>query len=271
VSQANAIPQATLTPAVTPGLAQVERFVFSLPGSSTSAADVLQLWQPGGPVSWQTENIGTFWRAELPGDANQAFLLLDQRDQDLRLCQQALPAADAQLTSDLRALQPGPGGVFFSLAQEEPGSPRSFLAAGLQHQGAGVSFGLFDNIKIDPLQLNAVAKTASGFAEQVSRAVDQLALVETTSDGHRLGLTRAAWGGDVETWWASGATYDQCLQHQQVLAQALATRQAWLRFLLSAAAGITRVAAAIAAGPFSPIAIWTTWNYLQATIKNFNK
>jgi hypothetical protein len=253
------------------------RFLFSLPGASSPAVDVFNLWQPAAPPAGQDAQIGSIWRADLPPDAGDAFDLLTERDGALRLSQRALPAAEAQLAADLRQLTAQPagdaasGGHSFSLSDQDPASPRGILAAGLQHQELGVSFGLLDGVKIAPFQLDQAARMASSFAEQVHRTVDQLALVETTCAGQRLGRTRAAWSGDVETWWSSAASRDQRLQHEQVLAQALATRQGWLRFLLTTAAGITRLAAALAAGPFSPVAIWTTWNYIQAVVKEYQK
>ncbi|MBE0695893.1 MAG: hypothetical protein IH586_03130 [Anaerolineaceae bacterium] len=255
-----------------PGDRFLNSFTVSLPGTLSPAVDVFDLWQAGGSTAVQDAEIGSVWRADLPLDPRDAFTLLEEREEELRLSQRALPAAGEQLAADLRLVSaPNTGGHSFALSGDDPTSPHGILAMGLQHQDLGVSFGLFDGFKIDPLQLNSAARMTSSFAEQVRRTVDQLALVETTSAGHRLGITRAAWSGDVETWWESGASRDQRLQHEQVLAQALATRQGWLRFLLTAAAGITSVAVALASGPFSPVAIWTTWNYLQAVVKEYKK
>lgn len=248
-------------------------FSFSLPGSADPPNDVFGLWAPAAGLSPPPGGeIGAVWRADLPDDLDSAYALLDQRERQLGLIQRALPAADRRLSSDLRAIdQAGAGGASFSLGGETLASPRGVLAAALSHQELGVSYGLFDQGKIAPFQLEETTRAVSRFGEQVRRAVDQLALVETSSAGRKVGITRAAWSGDVETWWAAGAGSDRRRQHEQVLAQALATRQGWLRLLLVAASGITRVAAALATGPFSLISVWTAWNYVQEAVKEYQK
>lgn len=249
-------------------------FQFSLPGSDTPALDVFGLWDSSSPPSRPGKGdggVGLLFHADLPADPARAFDLLDTRQMALNLSRQALPSAEQSLSADLRELAlVNAGGTSFAIGGGENAGARAILAAAIQHQGLGVSYGLFDNLKIDPFQLDQAANAVSSFAGQVQRVVAQLALVETSSGGRRLGITRAAWTGDVETWWSAAASRDQRLQHEQVLAQALATRQGWLRFLLMVTGGITRVAATLAAGPFSPVAIWATWNYLREVVKEFH-
>lgn len=248
-------------------------FQVSLPGSASPALDVFGLWDSSSPPSRPGKGdggLGLLFTADLPADPTLALDLLDARETALRLSRQALPGAEQRLSADLREMAlVNAGGASFAVGGGENAGARAFLAAAIQHQGLGVSFGLLDNLKIDPFQLDEAANAVSSFAAQVHRVVDQLALVETVSGGQRLGITRAAWSGDVETWWSAAASRDQRLQHEQVLAQALATRQGWLRFLLMVTGGITRVAAALAAGPFSPVAIWATWNYLREVVNEF--
>jgi hypothetical protein len=105
----------------------------------------------------------------------------------------------------------------------------------------------------------------------VRRTVEQLALVETAMGGNTIGVTRVSWSGDTETWWVAGTGPEKFGPHTQVLSQALATRQEWLHFLLIVTSGAVRVGAALATGPFSPIAIWTTWNYALQVVAEFRK
>ncbi len=255
------------------GLGPMPTFQISLPGSDSSTFDVFGLWDSSSPPSRLGKGdgeSGLVFHADLPADPTLAFGLLDARQTALKLSRQALPSAEQSLMADLRELSlVHAGGTSFAIGEGENAGARAILAAAIQHQGVGVSYGLFDNLKIDPFQLDEAANAVSSFAGQVQRVVAQLALVETSSGGQRLGITRTAWTGDVETWWSAAASRDQRLQHEQVLAQALATRQGWLRFLLMVTGGITRVAATLASGPFSPVAIWATWNYLGEVVKEF--
>jgi hypothetical protein len=124
---------------------------------------------------------------------------------------------------------------------------------------------------LDTQVLERTSQEVSQFAALVRRTVEQFALIETASGGRSVAKTRVAWSGDVETWWKSGADQGQFPQHNQVLAQALAARQHWLHFLLLLTSGIVRTAAALATGPFSLIAIWATWNYLQQVMAAYRK
>jgi hypothetical protein len=101
--------------------------------------------------------------------------------------------------------------------------------------------------------------------------VEQFALVETVRGGRAIGITRVAWLGDAETWWAAGASAEHFSQHAQALAQALATRQEWLNFLLLVSSGMLKVAVALATTPFSPLTIWTTWNYLRQVVQEYQQ
>jgi hypothetical protein len=264
-----------IIPTLQPGKEENNPFTIELPNAA-GIQDVFGLWIPRQTQTnsrnvYFQGNIGAVWRANLPEDPQVAGDLLEVHDFQLRLVQNALPGFEQRLKHDLLGLtrQNTTGETSFSAGSEENHHLRSILAAGLQYQGTGVSFSLLDGIKIDPLQLDKVAQMVASFSEQVQRNVDQLTLVETVRDGRRLAITRTAWSGDIETWWAAGTGPGQRILHEQVLAQALATRQGWLRFLLVLAGGITRVAASIAAGPFSLVSIWTTWNYLQEVIKEF--
>lgn len=249
-------------------------FDVSFPGAEIPVIDILGTWEPAPSSRYLIGDGGIgaslLFHAELPTDPALTFNLLDARERKLTLGQQALPVAEKNLSADLNQIMlVGDGGAAYSLGVGNFASARSILAAGLQHQGLGISFRLLDMAKIDPLQLDQAAVKVGYFAKQVQSTIDQLAHVQTTCAGMHIGFTRAAWSGDIETWWSAAATHDQRLQHEHVLAQALTTRQAWVRFLLLVAGGIARVSASLATGPFSPVTIWTTWNYLLEVIKEY--
>jgi hypothetical protein len=133
----------------------------------------------------------------------------------------------------------------------------------------------------------------------------QYALVESGSGGILTARTRLDWQGDLHTWWAprglalftpapareaprslSLAQMDRASEtlgferadrlpmvenHRRLLAQALATRQEWLRFLLVLTSGATKIGLLAASGPFAPAALWAAWNYAQDVIRQFRR
>jgi hypothetical protein len=125
-----------------------------------------------------------------------------------------------------------------------------------------VAFGLGDEI-------NEAIQTVSGFADSVHRLVDQFALVESSRGGLSNARTRVEWLGDVHTWWAGGSPEHAISDHRRVLAQAIATRQAWLRLATILTAGAAKIGLSMAAGPFNPVAIMTAWKYIQKVIEQY--
>lgn len=240
-----------------------------------ASPDILGLWQvqalDRSPVQLAPEGaeIGSIWWVKLPDDPGEAGRALQSQELRIRGIRATLPAVVRQLEADLRSLpEPGAGATFStttSWPSYAPGTPRSVLQQAAQNQWPEASYGLLDRFKLEIPQLEEAARMVSAFTEQVRRTVEQFALVETSSGDRRLGSTRIAWSGDVETWWASGLGPEHYPQHTRVLAQVLATRQEWLRALLVISTGAVKVAAALATGPFSPLTIWTIWNYLKST------
>ena len=256
-------------------------FQVSFPGAADQEVptDLAQLgfWQTvpasrsfaaGGPQP------GMVWKAELPGDAEAARLVLTGHAQALRQTERALAAAGPLLERDLRqgSLSPGWADQPFTL---EPGADpaaqlppeglrarQNILARALDPLPDSLSFNLGDD-------LAAAGEVASRFAGQVSRLVNQFALVESSRGGQATAWTRVEWLGDVQTWWAPGRPQEDIAAHQRVLAQALATRQAWLRLVLVFAAGAAKIGMEMAAAPFNPIAVWTAWNYIQKVIEQY--
>lgn len=240
----------------------------------TNAQDVFGWWQitAAGPASGlaTSPEIGSVWRVELPDDPQAAEDLL--KYQAYRQAQAAwyLPAARRSLEHDLDSLDRLEAGLEFS-AQTGINTPRGVLAVAYQYSHEQASYGLLDSLSLDPQVLDRTSQEVGQFAALVRRTVSQFALVETASAGKNIAKTRIAWSGDAETWWESGSDQGQFPRHNQVLAQALVTRQHWLRFLLLLTSGIVRTAAVLATGPFSLVAIWATWKYLQQVIAAFQK
>jgi hypothetical protein len=252
-------------------------FQVWLPGEA--AEDVFGLWQVQTGVDLGTglgDEIGSVWRAALPEDLQEGGVWLDEHASRLAASRRALPAAAARLEADLASL-PGPRAAAFSTdaswSAAGPDSPRGVLIACAQYRWAAgeASFGFLDTFKLELPQVEAIGELVRRFAGQVRSSVEQSALVQTEIGGRPEATTRVAWSGDVETWWAAGRARDSTTQHLRVLTGALALRQEWLRFLLQVTSGAARTAAALATGPFSLLALWTTWNYIKAVVNEYQE
>lgn len=256
-------------------------FQVAFPGMDTTE-DVLDLWSAapeGGAFSAAAlpgglEQAGAYWLAELPDDPLEAQRLLSTRAAHLRLSQGALAQAGGLLRQDLQSIPPLQDGQAFSAPaywpQASRDTPRGLLELALsQRFPEQVAFDGQESERIEEGLLAQASQIASGFFAQVQRLAGQFALVESSLGGRRLGLTRVSWLGDAQTWWVAGAGPQDYPLHQQVLAQALYTRQAWLSFALLFSAGVVQVAATLASGPFSLLAIWTTWNYLKKVVQKY--
>lgn len=245
------------------------------------APDVFGLWQTvpeestDGSTLASKPDIGTLWRAELPDDPLETTNLLNNQAYMQRQMDWYFPAAKHSLMHDLSSLGGPDPEIDFTLHENGPqpgdGSLRGILEAAYLYHHDPVSFSIFDSFRLDEQLLEKTSREVSQFTALMRRTVEQFALVETASAGRSIASTRITWTGDSETWWRSSADKQLFLQHNQVLAQALATRQHWLHFLMLLTSGIVRTAATLATGPFSLIAIWATWNYLQQVIVAFRK
>jgi hypothetical protein len=74
----------------------------------------------------------------------------------------------------------------------------------------------------------------------------------------------------VHTWWVPGSPASSISDHGRVLAQALATRQEWLRLVFVLTAGAAKISVAMATNPFNPVAIWGAWTYIQKVIEQYH-
>jgi hypothetical protein len=101
--------------------------------------------------------------------------------------------------------------------------------------------------------------------------VGQFALVESAVNGRAAAVTRVAWSGGFSTWWGSHAGALEASQHNQFLVSALSARQDWVRFVTLLTSLVLRISLALAIEPFNPIAIWTTWKYVQVVLKEYRR
>jgi hypothetical protein len=249
--------------------AQAE-FQVLIPGLQT-APDALDLWQviPAEVSPAIQAKTGLVWRANLPGDLDGAANLVQLQDYQLQNTHLALPAAQKSLELELQHLpsQEAARQVSFDLQQGATSGTPAILRRALLYQVDAVDYASF----LDRSEIERVANEAIQFALQVQHVVAQFALVETSFGGIKAGVTRVAWGGDVDTWFTPDLSAEHISLHRKVLAQSLATRQGWMRFLVIFTSGALRVAASLAATPFSLLTIWTTWSYLQQVLKEFRQ
>ena len=249
-------------------------FQVTVPGQE-STVDALGLWQVATEKSSTGGEAGSLWRAELPAEPLEAGQALDLQAAHLRRVHLALEAVEGRLSADLKHLvRPGEGADYAlssSLVEAEPGSPSSVLALAAQTRWPETSYAFLDRFPLDTQRLEEAGQVVRRFTSQVEQTVGQFALVETVLEGRMVAVTRVAWTGKVETRWSARFGPDQYRQHTRVLAHALATRQDWLHFLLLVTGGAVRIGAALAAGPFSLLTLWTTWNYLKQVVAEYSQ
>lgn len=245
----------------------VASFQLLLPGDETPAPDPLGLWvaSPAAADAYAIggEQPGMVWRADLPPDPAEAARALGAHSLALRQAGRALQAASPLLDYDLRqAADRAAAGLSFEAPTTGEPPRQAVLAEAFSYNLEGVSFGLGD-------ELAAARQAIAGFSGRVRRLVDQFALVESSLGGRPGARTRITWLGDVHTWWTPASPAAAVANHNQLLAQAVATRQEWLRFLMFVTSGAVKVGLALGAGPFNPIAIWTVWNYVQKVLEQY--
>jgi len=235
-------------------------FQVIVPGNQ-AAADPLGLWQtiPAGTSFAASEPQGMVWRAELPADPMAATQALQAQAFYQRRLRQALVTAPQTLRENLNDLRAG--GPAFGTEMAGTGGPLGVLQLALQHAGDESA-----DAVLEELGARAAVEVFQQFIAQVERMVGQLALVESAAAGRRLGVTRVGWTGRVDTWWGAGTSAVDIAQHNQLLAAALASRQNWLHYFSVVTSAVLRISVVLGLGPFSPLAIWTAWSYLQEVL-----
>jgi hypothetical protein len=247
------------------------------------ATAVYQVFYPDAPPQpdllglWHAEMLegsfavggvmpGVVWRANLPQDPVESARLLNTQSLSLRQTALALESAGPLLSRDLQRAAGNSSAKdaeasAFDLTGMSSGR-YDLLAQALHSDPGSVSFDLRD-------ELSEAAQTVSGFAASVHRLIDQFALVESSLGGLPSARTRVDWLGDVHTWWLAGSPRPVITDHRRVLAQAIATRQAWLRLATLLTTGAAKIGLSMAAGPFNPLAIMTAWKYIQKVIEQY--
>jgi hypothetical protein len=235
-------------------------------------ADLLGLWQPAAlesSIQIAGEQPGVIWRADLPEDPAASARLLNMHALSLYRTDLALQATGPLLAQDLRRAAAGTTSAsadgesaHFALSSRAASGRFSLVLDALNADPQAVSFGLTDEVA-------EAAGVVARFAGSVHRLVDQFALVESLRGGMPSSRTRVSWLGDVHTWWLAGSPTAAIADHRRLLAQAIATRQAWLRLATTLTAGAAKVGMAMATGPFNPLAILTVWKYVQKVIEQY--
>ncbi len=258
-------------------------FQLLVPGQP-AWSDLLGLWQVNpAPASFSaapgSQLPGQVWQADLPRDPLDAARALNRQDAALREAGLALAAAGPYLEADLaltltsgqRSYAVAAGAMAPARQGEAPARQGVLERARLvtpRKEGVDPQSAAYGILDI-PQEIEDAAKAVADFSAHVQLLFNQPALVETRVAGRRIGLTRVGLTGDVQTWWAPAGDPVQIASHNQLVAQALATRRQWLSQLLLIVAGAVKIGAALAGGPFSLLAIGTIWNYLQEVVKQF--
>ncbi len=253
--------------------AAVFQVVYPGPDSAVPVEeDLLELWQPVASVEPSLtygQQPGLIWRANLPEDSYVSANLLSNHSLALRQIALALAATGPLLAQDLqfaardgRTGQTREGVNFDTRAPGMASGRYGLITQALTYNPESVSFGIQN-------ELAEVAEIVKRFAGSVQRLLGQFILVESLRGGRRTARSRVDWLGDVHTWWSPGSLEPAIADHHRVLAQALATRQEWLRLVTVLTAGAAKIGLAMTAGPFNPVAIWTAWKYIQKVIEQY--
>jgi hypothetical protein len=255
-------------------MAHTATFRVNIPGQETPV-EALGLWQVTAGEATSGDQAGSLWRVELPAEPLEAEQALNLQEVHLGRVRRALGAVERRLSADLKNL-PQPGATTdyalrANLLEAEPGTPGSVLATAAKTRWPEASYAVYDRFPLSAHQLEEAGQAVRHFASQVQQTISQFARVETALGGQMVGITQVAWSGEVTTRWSARFGPDHYRQHTRVLAQALATRQDWLRFLLLVTGGALRIGAALASGPFSLLTLWTTWNYLKQVVAEYSQ
>lgn len=247
--------------------ARLAVFQVILPGDQ-AADDPLGLWQavPSGTSFAVGQPEAVVWRADLPSDPLEAANALQVQAAQQRLARQAMQAVPYFLSRDLGDPQPARSDLAFGIELAGAGSGAAILDQARMHAAGDVSFSVLDDLGI--LDVTQVFRQ---FIDQVQRMLGQLALVESAVDGRTAARTRVAWSGDFSTWWAAQAAPVDAAQHNQFLMSALSARRDWVRFVTLLTSLVMRISLALALNPFNPIAIWTTWKYVQEILTEYHR
>ncbi len=249
-------------------MAEAATFRLVTPGEP-ALLDALDLWQIGShpeAAAGSSQPSCLVWRADLPQNPDEAQTALTNHARALTQTNRALAVADILLESDLITVQDVRGTPsHYSLGLSADEDRLAILAGGLAHQPEPVEFSTSRrDARSDEIE---TVNTIGRFTGLVQRLVGQINLVESVSAGRRTGLTRLEWPGGLQTWWAPGSPPASIPLHLQLLEQALATRQAWMRFWMLICSTTVKIGLAIASGPFLPVALFTAFKYLRKLVE----
>lgn len=227
------------------------RMVFE---AAQAVGDPLGVWQSAAirlPAGEAALELAT-WRVDLPANPRTAQKALAANQRRIVTAALALPAAEARL-GDFAGQLPQ-SGLEFALPDEARKSAEADLQRFLRRtqRSARQSYGLDDLVP----QIKELIEAANRLAQNVRLSLASYALVESNLGGSLVGRTRVSWLGDFSSEWRPGLEQSQASLHRQAVAQALATRQSWVRIGLAVAASGASLAAALAGNPFALLGVF---------------
>lgn len=261
-----------------------------MPLDSTTV-DPFGLWQapPAAPegqaVSFgdlsgaEPEQPAAVWSLAISGGAagrRSAQEELRRRDARLRAIQQGLDEAGPRL--DRLLARRSATGLSFGL--EAPGAeplpqPEQALAsiledwdAGLADSGStGASFGLGEDLsRLVGIDWNALRQRLEAFLDSLNRQILHFVWVDTSLDGRLAARTTVNWSGDLRTLWQVDLRPEQRVIHQQSLEQAMESRRASLRTILTVSKIAGKIVLAVTT-PLGPVqALSLAWQFVNDII-----
>ncbi len=234
---------------------------MALPSETRAEADLLGVWRSPPAAGGRTpdQEMAVVWRAELPAKTSRRRDALALNAYLLRRAGDALPIAEQYLVdkaapSGDRATRP------YSLAAPARDEVQRQLEVSLLwaeqmgrvSQPTGEAYAtpgeIYDEIR------QAIQDTLQ-FYENLRRAVAQMAWAETVINGQVVGRTTVGWLGNFHTSLQPRIHPAQAADHQRLVQQALASRQAILRMSLLVAAGAAGLVTSSLTGPLAIIGV----------------
>jgi hypothetical protein len=239
------------------------RMVFQ---AAQAVGDPLGVWETP-PVRQPQDEAAlelAVWQVALPSSPRSAQRMLTASQRRLQGANLALPAAEARLAqfasyTRLSGLQ------YSSPAASQPAAEASLQIFLRRTQSAErKTYGLDDLIP----QIKELMEASNRLAQNIRLSLASYALVESRQTGRLLGRTRVSWLGAFASEWQPGDEPQHRRLHRQVVLQALATRQSWVRIGLAVAAGGASLASATLG---NPLALLGVFQFVRQVIREFQE
>lgn len=221
------------------------------------------------------EPLAPTWRINLPGDAQAAYMILDQQRQAIDHSRKSLDNA-AQRLSAIGAPRTGAGVSFAATPGPEAGllSRLNQIETVSSKNGAAISYSLFD--RADAAEL----ETSNQWRQLLAQAQDVIthaARVETAiaaaEDGcdRLIGQTAISWTGDFQTLWRADLDGEQRALHQRSVQLVLSSRAGWLRLIGVVGTGAANIAVKLALPGGQLLALPAVWTFVKDVLKEWRE